>query len=110
MCQIFVPKLPSMKLVDLANVIAPGVKQEIVGIRPGEKLHEILITEQDAVSTIEMPDRFIITPNSYYKHDKWSSYDNSLVPEDFSYSSNNNDVWLKEDQLKEIINTEIQYK
>jgi len=108
--EIFVPKLPSMKLVDLANVIAPGVKQEIVGIRPGEKLHEILITEQDAVSTIEMPDRFIITPNSYYKHDKWSSYDNSLVPEDFSYSSNNNDVWLKEDQLKEIINTEIQYK
>ena len=83
------------------------IKQEIIGIRPGEKLHEILITEQDAASTIEMPDRFIITPNSYYKHDKWSSYDNLLTAEGFSYSSDKNDVWLEEDLLKEIINSEI---
>lgn len=105
--EIFVPKLPSMKLVDLASVIAPGIKQEIIGIRPGEKLHEILITEQDASSTIEMSDRFIITPNTYYRHDKWSSYDKSLVPEGFSYSSDKNDVWLEGDKMKEIINSEI---
>ena len=57
--EIFVPKLPSMKLVDLAGIIAPGIKQEIIGIRPGEKLHEILITEQDAASTIEMAEAII---------------------------------------------------
>ena len=58
--EIFVPKIPSMKIVELARCMAPNFKQKIVGIRVGEKLHEVMITKEDALSTIELDDRYII--------------------------------------------------
>jgi UDP-N-acetylglucosamine 4,6-dehydratase len=60
--EIFVPKIPSMKMVDLATALAPGLPHRIVGIRPGEKLHEVMITEDDARATVELEDRYIILP------------------------------------------------
>src|SRR5512139_1869727 len=60
--EVFVPKIPSTRIVDLANVIAPGAELEVIGIRPGEKLHEVLINEDEARSTIEVDDMFVVTP------------------------------------------------
>ena len=60
--EIFVPKIPSMKIIDLAKAMAPGWRIEIVGIRPGEKLHEMMITADDARSTLELDDRYVIEP------------------------------------------------
>jgi UDP-N-acetylglucosamine 4,6-dehydratase len=78
-----------MKLVDLATALAPELPQKIVGIRPGEKLHESLITEDDARSTIEMDDRFIILPNIKFWTDH--AFDNlPRVPPDFTYTSDKN--------------------
>ena len=61
--EIFVPKMPSMKITKIASLIAPDHKQVEVGIRPGEKLHEVMITRDDAINTIEMHDRYVILPS-----------------------------------------------
>lgn len=93
--EIFVPKVPSMALTDLARVVAPQLKHEIVGIRPGEKLHEVLITEDDARSTIELHDRYVIcppTPGSVEQRAK--ALGGKLVAEGFRYSSDGNSEWL----------------
>ena len=87
--EIFVPKLPSTKITDLAEALAPGCTQEIIGIRPGEKLHEVMITEEDARHTLEMDDHFVITP-----HFPWWSHENCKqgkpLPAGFIYSSDRN--------------------
>ena len=64
--ELFVPKIPSMKLIDLADAIAPGCRHEIIGIRPGEKIHEVLVTEDDARHTLEFDDYFIIEPEFHW--------------------------------------------
>ncbi len=94
--EIFVPRIPSMKMTDMANVIAPGLPHINVGIRPGEKLHEIMVPEDDGRNTIALEDRYVIEPvfASWKRNPK---YDVShKVPEGFSYSSDNNDEWLDE--------------
>ena len=96
--EIFVPKIPSMKIVDLAKAIAPDCEIEIIGIRPGEKLHEILITEEDGRSTVEYDGLYVISPQ--FSWWQWQNYkDASGLPEGFSYTSNNNDTWLTLNQL-----------
>src|SRR3546814_6195499 len=60
--EIFVPKIPSMKMVDVAACIGPGLPQEVVGIRPGEKLHEVMVPEDDARNAVEIDDRYIVLP------------------------------------------------
>jgi UDP-N-acetylglucosamine 4,6-dehydratase len=97
--EIFVPKIPSMKILDLAEAIAPDCKIEIIGIRPGEKLHEILITEEDGRSTVEYDGLYVILPQFSWWHRKNYKEANPL-PEGFSYTSNNNDRWLTQNQLK----------
>jgi len=100
--EIFVPKIPSMKVTDLAEVMAPQCKTHIVGIRPGEKLHEIMITEDDARSTLELTDRYIIKPVIY--GDKRTYHpDERILEEGFRYSSDNNPEWLEGDQLRRIL-------
>lgn len=96
--EIFVPKIPSMKVVDVARTMAPHTKTHIIGIRPGEKLHEAMITEDDARNTIEMPDRYIIRPP---RHGERANYhpEGTLVAEDFRYSSDLNPDWLSESDL-----------
>jgi len=99
--EIYVKKIPSMKMTDLARVIAPDAKQEIVGIRPGEKLHEQMISAEDAHYTYEYPEHFKILPqiNSWDK-DANRIKDGKRVPDGFVYSSNNNTEWMSDAELQ----------
>jgi UDP-N-acetylglucosamine 4,6-dehydratase len=102
--EIFVPKIPSMKITDLASYMAPNLPQRIVGIRPGEKIHETLITEDDARSTFELPDRYMILPEFWERMHK--SFPNSgakPVPAGFRFASNKNDDWLDAERLTAMI-------
>jgi len=101
--EIFVPKIPSMKITDLAAAMAPNLTLETVGIRPGEKLHEIMVTEDDARYTVQLKDRYIIEP--YFTHALGLKIfeESTPVPEDFRYSSDKNPEWLTTDQLKAMI-------
>jgi UDP-N-acetylglucosamine 4,6-dehydratase (inverting) len=99
--EIFVPKIPSMKITDIADAIAPDAKRKIVGIRPGEKMSEVLLTEEEATHAKEFNDHFIIEPEFAF----WNSEnhkDGKPIPAGFSYSSGKNTQWLTKDQIKEI--------
>lgn len=99
--EIYVKKIPSMKMTDLARVVAPEAKQEVVGIRPGEKLHEQMISAEDAYYTYEYPEHFKILPqiNSWDK-DANRIKDGKKVPEGFVYSSDNNTEWMSDADLQ----------
>jgi UDP-N-acetylglucosamine 4,6-dehydratase len=102
--EIFVPKIPSMPTVELARAIAPHLPHRVIGIRPGEKLHEIMVPEDDARSTVELADRFVILPS----HDtsKMKAYvaeGATTLPEGFSYCSDKNDEQLDADALRAIL-------
>jgi len=104
--EIFIPKIPSMKITDLAACLAPDLVTHVVGIRPGEKLHEVMITEDDARTTFDAGDRYIIQP----AFREWTSEngnwpDASSVEEGFRYASDTNEDWLDSDGLKKMINT-----
>ncbi|MBL8833907.1 MAG: UDP-N-acetylglucosamine 4,6-dehydratase (inverting) [Rhodospirillales bacterium] len=93
--EIFVPRIPSMKMVDLARALAPGLPHENVGIRPGEKLHEVMITEDDARMTLSLGDRFAICPaNRNWTDAHLRALGGMPVDEMFRYGSDNNDEWL----------------
>jgi UDP-N-acetylglucosamine 4,6-dehydratase len=98
--EIYVKKIPSMKVTDLARVIAPEAKQEVVGIRPGEKLHEQMIGAEDAYYTYEYPEHFKILPaiNSWDK-DANRIKDGKRVAEGFTYSSDTNNEWMSDEEL-----------
>lgn len=99
--EIYVKKIPSMKVTDLAHVIAPEAKLEVVGIRPGEKLHEQMIGAEDAYFTYEYPEHYKILPqiNSWDK-DAHRIKDGQKVPEGFVYSSDNNTEWMSDAELQ----------
>ncbi len=100
--EIFIPKIPSMKVTDMADVIAPGVEKEITGIRPGEKLNEILITEEEARNAREFRDCFVIEP----EHPFWRRGEvkgGKVLTEGFTYTSDNNSWWLTKEDLKEMV-------
>jgi UDP-N-acetylglucosamine 4,6-dehydratase/5-epimerase len=102
--EIYVKKIPSMKVIDIAKAVAPDAKHEIVGIRPGEKLHEQMIGEEDAMHTYEYSDYYKILPAIH----KWSDdpvriNDGIKVQSDFTYSSNNNSEWMSVEQLSQWI-------
>jgi UDP-N-acetylglucosamine 4,6-dehydratase len=101
--EVFVPKIPSMKVVDLAKVIAPDAELEAIGIRPGEKLHEVLIHEDEARLTIELEDMFVVQPSEalWFGH-AWQEIGHPL-PEGFRFASDSNSDWLSIDQIKEIV-------
>jgi len=102
--EIFVPKIPSMKVVDLAKALAPDINHEVVGIRPGEKLHETMITIDDGRTTLELEDRYVIEPAfAFWSNSHLKSRDASAVSENFEYSSNNNLEWLSDSNLKKLI-------
>lgn len=104
--EIFVPKIPSMKITDLAEVIAPGCKRKLIGRRPGEKLHEILLTREEAAHTKDAGDYFVIEPEfPFWDHGNFKEH--RCPPDGFEYSSNNNDHWLLPDQIKEILKKHI---
>jgi UDP-N-acetylglucosamine 4,6-dehydratase len=98
--EIYVKKIPSMKVTDLATVVAPEAKQEIVGIRPGEKLHEQMISVEDAHHTYEYPEHFKILPAIHsWDQDAGRIKDGKKVPEGFSYTSDNNNEWMSAETL-----------
>ncbi len=103
--ELFVPKIPSMKVTDLASVLAPECKQEIIGIRPGEKLHEIMITEDDARHTREFDDRYAILPEPFdgiIDHHPLADL-GKPCPEGFRFSSDTNSQWISGSQLVEML-------
>jgi UDP-N-acetylglucosamine 4,6-dehydratase len=104
--EIFVPKIPSMRIVDLARQIAPDLPHRIVGIRPGEKLHEVMITEDDARMTLELDDRYVIRPPIV----GWSEahligQGGRQVAESFRYASDDNSEWLDGAGLAKLLAT-----
>jgi UDP-N-acetylglucosamine 4,6-dehydratase len=100
--EIFVPKIPSMRLVDLAETVAPGCQVEYIGIRPGEKLHEVLVSEDEARQTLEMEDMYVIQPSHpWWKSENWVNA--KRLPEGFRYSSDNNARWLTQRELEELV-------
>lgn len=102
--EIFVPKIPSMRIIDLAKTLAPRLSHTVVGIRPGEKLHEVLITGDDARSTVELAGRYVIEPSlALWGREKGMSEDATAVPEGFCYSSDGNTEWMDSDGLKRML-------
>jgi UDP-N-acetylglucosamine 4,6-dehydratase/5-epimerase len=98
--ELFVPKIPSMRVVDLAAAMAPGVPLKVIGIRPGEKLHEVMITEDDARMTVELPDRYVIQPAlNWWRAERNVTVAVSVSPE-FRYGSDNNTEWLNAEQVR----------
>ena len=101
--EVFVPKLPSTKIIDLAKTIAPDAEIEIIGIRPGEKLHEVLINKDEARSTVELEDMFVVQPTATL----WFGYEwknkGRLLPDGFKYSSDKNPMQLTQKQIKEFV-------
>jgi UDP-N-acetylglucosamine 4,6-dehydratase len=101
--ELFVPKLPSMNIMDLARVIAPECKTDIIGIRPGEKLHEIMIPTGDARRTIEFADHYIIQPDFDFWGRRFTNNGGQAVPDEFEYNSGNNPWILTLEEMREII-------
>jgi UDP-N-acetylglucosamine 4,6-dehydratase len=100
--EIFVPKIPSMRLVDLAETIAPGCEVESIGIRPGEKLHEVLVSEDESRQTLETEDMYVIQPSHpWWKSENWINA--TPLPEGFRYSSDTNEHWLTRRELEELV-------
>lgn len=98
--EVFIPKIPSMRIIDLAKAIAPNCNQEVVGIRPGEKLHEIMISEDDAPMTRDYGDYYAILPIYHSWEEKVNG--GVKVPDRFRYSSDTNTVWLTINELRRL--------
>ncbi|MGH7913283.1 MAG: UDP-N-acetylglucosamine 4,6-dehydratase (inverting) [Candidatus Binataceae bacterium] len=101
--EIYVPKIPSMKIVDLIRAMAPELKHKIVGVRPGEKLHEVMISADDARTTRDLGDRYVISPSILLGNGKTRKLAGKPVPEGFCYASNTNDQWLNPEELLGLI-------
>ena len=106
--EVFVPKIPSYRVIDVAKAISSKTKIKCTGIRPGEKLHEEMISQSDAINTVEFSNHFVITPNSefsgwnikkYLKQNKGGK----ICDREFSYNSRDNKVYLSINQLKKLI-------
>ncbi len=102
--EIFIPKIPSAKIVDIAKAMAPALAHDIIGIRTGEKLHEIMITQDDARNTLSLKDRFIIKPwIENWDASSFIELGAKNVHDDFFYESETNDMWLSISDIKKII-------
>src|SRR5271168_928762 len=103
--EIFVPKIPSMRLADLAETIAPGCEVEYIGIRPGEKLHEVLVSEDESRQTLETENMYVIQPaHPWWKSENWGGA--KALPEGFRYSSDANERWLTRRELEALVTPE----
>jgi UDP-N-acetylglucosamine 4,6-dehydratase len=99
--EVFVPKIPSMKMTDLAQAIAPECERKVVGIRPGEKLHEVLLSEDESRHTVERQDSYVIFPeNAPWTAEPWPQPN---LPDGFRYASDTNQEWLTVEQLQAML-------
>jgi UDP-N-acetylglucosamine 4,6-dehydratase/5-epimerase len=104
--EIFVPKIPSMRIVDLARAMGPGLPVKIVGIRPGEKLHEVMVTEDDSRQTLELENRYIIEPAfAWWRQESYLSMGASPVAPGFRFASDTNSDWLDDARLEDLLVT-----
>jgi len=103
--EIYVPKIPSVRVADLARVIGPECRRDVIGIRPGEKLHEIMIPEDDARVTLEFGDHFVIQPtHSFWNHKDYEAEGKGRICADgFRYSSDLNTHWLDDAEIKQLV-------
>jgi UDP-N-acetylglucosamine 4,6-dehydratase/5-epimerase len=103
--EIFVPKIPSMKVMDLARALAPECEMKVVGIRPGEKLHEVMVPEDDARHTLEFDDHYVILPThrSWDTHGYMERNGGQPCPDGFRYGSDTNPCWLSVESLHEMV-------
>ena len=102
--EIWVPRIPSMRITDLARVIAPDCKQEEVGIRPGEKLHEVMIPVDDGRNSLEFRDHFILKPVFPWWDENWhAEKDGTPCAEGFYYGSDNNSHWIEDRELEKMV-------
>src|SRR5215475_14247736 len=100
--EIFVPKIPSMRMIDLAECIAPGCEIETIGIRPGEKLHESLLSEDEARNTVEVEGMYVIRPSyPWWKGENWVI--GRALPDGFRYTSDTNSDWLTPERLQALV-------
>lgn len=101
--EVFVPKIPSMRVVDLAKAIAPEAEVEFIGIRPGEKLHEVLISEDESRHTIELDQMYVVEPpGTFWFGHGWADRGEPLA-EGYRYASDSNDRWMTVEELRELI-------
>jgi UDP-N-acetylglucosamine 4,6-dehydratase len=101
--EVFVPKIPSMKITDLATAVAPDTNIDVIGIRPGEKLHEVLISEDEARTTIELDHMYVVQPAEALWFGRTWEHQGKSLPHGFRYASNTNMEWLSIEDLKKII-------
>jgi UDP-N-acetylglucosamine 4,6-dehydratase len=101
--EVFVPKIPSMRVIDLATTIAPDAKVNIVGIRPGEKLHEALISEDEARTTIELDDMFVVQPAEAHWFGRAWERQGKVLPDGFRYVSDTNPDWMTLEQIQKMV-------
>ena len=104
--ELYVPKIPSMRIIDLAEAVAPGCECEIIGIRPGEKVHELMIGKDDARRTLEFDDHYVIEPAQqvWWDAERLPVLDGAnRVPDEFEYTSDKNDRWLSIPDLRKIV-------
>jgi UDP-N-acetylglucosamine 4,6-dehydratase (inverting) len=105
--ETFISKIPSFKITDLAEAMAPGIKTVETGIRPGEKLHEVMVTAEDSMTTYEYDKHFIIYPQMFWNEAKRPNPTGKKVDDGFYYSSGNNTQWLNVEQIRELLKTDI---
>tara|TARA_B100000315_G_C14055978_1_gene354055 strand:- start:73 stop:423 length:351 start_codon:yes stop_codon:yes gene_type:complete len=101
--ELFVPKLPSMNIMDLAKAIGPECKTEVIGIRPGEKLHEVLIPSDEARNIREFENFYLLRTEFPYWEDRSSWEDGVAVSDDFEYQSGNNSWCLSEEEIRAVL-------
>ncbi len=101
--EVFVPKIPSMKVIDLAKAIAPNADVNVIGIRPGEKLHEVLISEDEARNTVELKTMFVVQPaEAFWFGYSWQKH-GKLLSDGYRYSSDNNKEWLDVNGIQKFV-------
>lgn len=99
--EVFVPKIPSMKIGDLAQAVAEGIEIETIGIRPGEKLHEVLVSRDESRTTLELEDMFVILPHfNWWESDEWR--EGQALPAGYKYASNTNGQWLTIREIRKL--------
>ena len=99
--ETFISKIPSFKVTDLAEAMLPGCKLKEIGIRPGEKLHEIMVTTEDSATTYEYDKHFIVYPQMTWNNRQQPDLSGTKVTDGFSYSSDNNTEWLSVEDIRE---------
>jgi UDP-N-acetylglucosamine 4,6-dehydratase len=101
--EVFIPKIPSMRVTDLASAIGAGLPQEVVGIRPGEKLHELMLTSDESRHAVDAGDVYVVLPEHVWWDERGPQVAGTPVPDGFVYSSDGNDRWLTSDELSGLL-------